>query len=514
MDDIWKPSVNPWLIAIAVMSATFMEVLDTTIVNVALPHIAGSLSASVDEATWVLTSYLVANAIVLPATGWLSRTFGRKKFLLTCIVLFTVASAVCGAATSLPMLIIARIVQGAGGGALQPISQAVLLESFPPKKRGVAMAAFGMGVVVAPIIGPTLGGWLTDNYTWRWSFYVNLPVGIIAIMMILAFIEDPPYARAQKRTSIDYFGFALLAIWVAALQIILDKGQQVDWLASHLVRWLAVIGVVGLIAFLWRELSTEHPIVDLRVWKNRNFAMGTGMMTILGVVLYGTTALLPLFLQTVLGYSALQSGLTVSPRGFGSIVGMLVVGRLFGIIDGRTLIVIGFCILAYSTSLFGALSLDIASGNVMWPNIFNGFSTALIFVPLTTLTMGTLANDQMGNATGIFNLMRNLGGGVGIATVTTLLARRAQVHQNIMVGHLTPYNPAYQSWMANVMSKFGGGPGASLHASGVLYNELLRQAQLWAYVDNFRLLAFLSVLCIPFVLLFKRTKARGAVLAH
>jgi MFS transporter, DHA2 family, multidrug resistance protein len=512
--DPWKPSVNPWLIAIAVMSATFMEVLDTTIVNVALPHIAGSLSASVTEATWVLTSYLVANAIVLPATGWLSRTFGRKKFLITCIVIFTAASALCGAATSLPMLIIARIIQGAGGGALQPISQAVLLESFPPKKRGVAMAAFGMGVVVAPIIGPTLGGWLTDNYTWRWSFYLNLPIGIAAIMMIIAFIEDPPYARAQKRTSIDYWGFALLAIWISSLQIILDKGEEVDWLASHLIRWLAVLGIGGLVAFLWRELTTEHPIVDLRVWKNRNFAMGTGMMTILGIVLYGCTALLPLFLQTLLGYPALQSGMTVSPRGFGSILGMLLVGRLLGFIDGRKLIVIGFCILAYSTASLGSLNLEVASRNVMWPNIFNGFATALIFVPLTTLTMGTLANDQMGNATGIFNLMRNLGGGVGIAMVTTLLARRAQVHQAAMVGHLTPYNPAYQSWMSALSTPFGSGPDASQHASGLLYSQLLRQANLWAYVDNFRLLAFLCVLCIPFVMIFKRAKARGSVLAH
>ncbi|HEY1684957.1 MAG TPA: DHA2 family efflux MFS transporter permease subunit [Tepidisphaeraceae bacterium] len=510
----WKPTVNPWLIAIAVMSATFMEVLDTTIVNVALPHIAGSLSASIEEATWVLTSYLVANAIVLPATGWLSRTFGRKRFLITCIIIFTAASAICGAATSLPMLIIARVIQGAGGGALQPISQAVLLESFPPKKRGVAMAAFGMGVVVAPIIGPTLGGWLTDNYTWRWSFYLNLPIGVMAIMMIMAFIEDPPYARAQKRTKIDYWGFALLAVWVASLQIILDKGQQEDWLASHFIRWLGVIGISGLVAFLWRELSTAHPIVDLRVWKNRNFAMGTGMMTILGIVLYGCTALLPLFLQTVLGYPALQSGLTVSPRGFGSIFGMLLVGKLLGFMDGRKLIVIGFCILAYSTNLFGALNLDVASSNVMWPNIFNGFATALIFVPLTTLTMGTLANDQMGNATGIFNLMRNLGGGIGIAMVTTLLARRAQVHQAIMVGHLTPYNPAYQSAITALSKPFGSSPDAFQHASGLLYMSLLRQADLWAYVDNFRLLALLCVCCLPFVMLFKRTKGRGAAMAH
>jgi DHA2 family multidrug resistance protein len=514
----WRPRANPWPIAAAVMAATFMEVLDTTVVNVALPHVAGNLSASIDEATWVLTSYLVANAIVLPATGWLGRVFGRKRFLITCIAVFTFASALCGAATSLPVLVLARILQGVGGGALQPISQAVLLESFPPAKRGVAMAVFVLGIVVAPIVGPTLGGWVTDNYSWRWVFYVNLPVGAAAILMTQLFIEDPPYLRGARPGRIDFVGFGLLALWVGSLQIMLDKGQQEDWLSSNYIRTLLFLAVVGAAAFVVWELRVAEPLVNLRVFKDRNFAMGTITMTIMGLVLYGSIAILPLFLQTLLGYPALQSGLTVSPRGFGSIVGTVLVARLIGKLDGRALIVTGLFLLAYTTSLFGDLNLQVASRNVTWPNVFNGFATSLIFVPLTTMTMGTLSNEQMGNATGIFNLMRNLGGSIGIAGVTTLLARRAQGHQAMMVGHLTPYDPAYVNWINTVSSGMGAsampGRDAVAQAHGVLYGELLRQASLWSYVDCFRLLAALTLLCVPVALVFRRPKRKGPALAH
>jgi DHA2 family multidrug resistance protein len=413
------------------------------------------------------------------------------------------------------MLIIARILQGAGGGALQPISQAVLLESFPPQRRGVAMAVFGLGVVVAPIIGPTLGGWMTDNYSWRWVFYINLPIGVLAILMVRAFIEDPPYIRAAKPGRIDFIGFALLAIWIAAFQIVLDKGQEEDWLASSFIRWLIAVTIVSVIVFIWWEWTSDEPLVDLRVLANRNFGLGTSLMAIVGGVLYGTTALLPLFLQTLLNYPALQSGLTLSPRGFGSIAGMLIVGRIIGLIDMRILIAVGFAILTYATYVLGTLNLNIASSNVTWPNVFNGFGTALIFVPLTTLTMGTLRNEQIGNATGIFNLMRNLGGSVGISMMTTLLARRAQAHQALMVGHLTPYSPEYQQALAALTARLGYTPGSSLQAQGLIYAELLRQANLWAYIDNFRLMAFFCLCCIPFVLLFKRAKpASGPALAH
>ncbi len=507
----WRASANPWLIALAVMAATFMEVLDTTVVNVSLPHIAGNMSSTVEEATWVLTSYLVANAIILPATGWLATFFGRKRFLMSCIILFTIASALCGAATSLPLLILARILQGLGGGALQPISQAILLESFPPQKRGVAMSVFGLGVVVAPIIGPTLGGWMTDNYSWRWIFYINLPVGMLALFLIQLFIQDPPYIRAARPPRIDYLGFGLLALWIGCLQVALDKGQQEDWLASAFIRTLLIVGIMGLILFIFRELMTDHPLINLRVLKNRNFLIGTLLMTLMGAVLYGSIALLPLFLQTLLGYSAFKSGLTVSPRGFGSIVGMFLVGRILGFFDGRVLIAVGFTLLAISTWQFGNLDLIIAPSNVTWPNILNGFSTALVFVPMTTLAMGTLKNEQMGNATGIFNLMRNLGGSVGIATVTTLLARGTQTHQAIMSAHISPTDPNFvqqQAMLAHTLAPAVGAGPAAQAANGILYGSLLQQSSLAAYIDNFRLLAVMCVLCLPFVFLFKKTKSK------
>jgi MFS transporter, DHA2 family, multidrug resistance protein len=507
----WRAPANPWFIAAAVMTATFMEVLDTTVVNVSLPHIAGNMSATTEEATWVLTSYLVANAVVLPATGWLASFFGRKRFLMTCIVIFTLASALCGAATTLPMLILARILQGLGGGALQPISQAILLESFPPQKRGAAMAVFGLGVVVAPIIGPTLGGWITDNYSWRWIFYINLPVGALALFLIQMLIEDPPYIRAARPPRIDFIGFGLLALWIGCLQIALDKGQQEDWLASPFIRALVITCVVGFILFIFREVMTDHPLINLRVLKNRNFLTGTMLMMVMGAVLYGSIALLPLFLQTLLGYSSMQSGMTTSPRGFGSIIGMIIIGRILPYVDARWMIVGGFTILGISTWQFGLLDLVIAPRNVIWPNIFNGFATALVFVPMTTLAMGTLKNEQMGNATGIFNLMRNLGGSIGIAMVTTLLARGAQTHQAAMNAHFSATDPVFverQAQLAGALAPALGHAAAPQAASGVLYSSLLQQSALGAYIDNFRFLAILCFCCLPFLFLFKKTAAK------
>jgi len=514
----WKPSFNPWIISISVMLATFMEVLDTSIANVALPHIAGSLSASTDEATWVLTSYLVSNAIILPTTGWLSRYFGRKNFLIACVILFTLASALCGAANSLGLLIFARVLQGAGGGALQPIAQAVMLESFPHEKRGMAMAAYGMGVVVAPILGPTLGGWITDAYSWRWSFYINVPIGVIAVLMAQAFVEDPPYIRGQRSTTIDYIGFGFMAVWLATLQILLDKGQQEDWFASHLIVTLAIISGLSFIAFVIWELRVDQPIVDLRVLLNRNFTLGIIMIFALGVVLYGTIALLPLFLQTLLGYPAYQSGLTLSPRGFGSMFAMILVGRIIARVDTRWLMALGFGLLAYSAFLFGNFNLDISMRSVIWPNIINGMSTGLIFVPLTTICMGTLPNDQMGNATGIYNLMRNLGGGFGIASVTTLVSRSAQTHQATFIPHLTPYDPAFlerlHAYTAALTPKLGA-VAAAKAAYAKIYQEAVLQANLAAYVADFRLLGYLCLGCVPLMFLFKRVRPRkGAVAAH
>lgn len=511
-DAPWTPRASPYVIAASVMLATFMEVLDTTVTNVALPHVAGNLSATPEEATWMLTSYLVANAAVLPATGWLGRRFGRKRFLLGCIVVFTLASGLCGTARSLPFLVFARVLQGAGGGALQPMAQAILLESFPPSKRGLAMAIFGLGVVVAPIIGPTLGGWITDQYSWRWIFYINLPVGVLAVLMVNTFIEDPPYLRQSRPATVDYIGFGLLVIWVASLQIVLDRGQQHDWMASRSIRVLTVMAAVGFALFVVWELGTRSPIVDLSVLKDRNFATGISMMTVLGAVLYGTIALVPLFLQTLMGYSALQSGLAISPRGFGALAMMVLLGRIIGIVDTRLLLGFGFGALGYSTLLFSQFNLQIAPRNIIWPNVLSGVAAAGIFVPLTTLAMGTLRNEQMGNATGIFNLMRNLGGSVGIAIVATVLSRGAQVHQATMVAHVTPYDVAYRRQVSLVergIRPSAGRAEAARKTQAILYGQVGRQARLLTFMDIFRNLAAMCFLCLGALFLFRAPMKRA-----
>jgi MFS transporter, DHA2 family, multidrug resistance protein len=352
----WKPAANPWIIAGSVMLATFMVVLDSSVANVALPHIAGNLSASTDESTWVLTSYLVSNGIMLPASGWIARRIGRKRLLLSSILLFTAASLLCGLAINMPMLIVARVLQGIGGGGMQPLAQSILLESFPPRQHGTAMAVFGVGVVVAPVIGPTLGGWITDSYSWRWIFYINLPIGVLALFMVNLFVEDPPYLRKAFRGAIDYLGFGLMALWLGSLQLMLDKGQEMDWFATGWIRWTAAISFLALLGFIFRELTNREPIVQLHVLLDRNFSVGTLITAIYGFVLYGATAMLPLFLQTIMGYSALQSGLTVSPRGMGAMASMMVVGVLVRYFDGRLLMAFGFALLGYSTWMLSNIS--------------------------------------------------------------------------------------------------------------------------------------------------------------
>ncbi|MEZ5429293.1 MAG: DHA2 family efflux MFS transporter permease subunit [Pyrinomonadaceae bacterium] len=506
----WTPGFNPWLIAISVMLATVMEVLDTSVANVALPHISGNLSATTEEATWVLTSYLISNAIILPATSWITSFVGRKRFLILCIILFTFASALCGAAPNLQILILARILQGIGGGALQPIAQAILLESFPPEKRGSAMALYGMGVVVAPIIGPTLGGWITDNYSWRWIFYINLPVGALAAFMANTFVEDPPYIKNQKPGRIDYIGFGLMALGLSALELTLDLGQQRDWFSSPVIIFTTVSCAVSLLTFIAWELYTPDPIVNLRIFLNRNFAVGTLLIASVGVVLYGSTALLPLFLQTLLGYPAVESGMAVSPRGIGSIVSMVIVGRLIGRIDSRYLIMFGFAVLGYSMYLFTGINLDIAQRNVIVPMIISGFALGFVFVPLTTLTMGTLSNKEIGNASGIYNLMRNTGGSFGIALMTTFLARGSQQHQAVLMPNVNQYNPAFQQMFEQIKHSLMATADpvtAAQRAYQVIYGMVVvKQAAVLAYIDNFRLMAILCFLGIPAALFFARIK--------
>ncbi len=514
--DVWRPSENPWLIAISVMLATFMEVLDTSIAAVALPYIAGSVSATNDEATWVLTSYLVANAVVLPASGWFGLRFGRKRFLVTCIVIFTASSFLCGAAPSLGILLLARALQGAGGGALQPISQAILLESFPPAKRGLAMAVYGLGVVVAPILGPTFGGWLTDNYSWRWSFYINIPIGIFAVFMILRYVEDPPYIKNAKPGRIDSFGLGLLALWLGCLQVILDKGQEDDWFGATWIRWATFVCLAGFVAFLIRELRLRKPLVDLSVFKNRNFALGCLLIALFGAVIYGMVTLLPLFYQELLGYTALNAGWAVSPRGIGAIVAMPIIGVLTMRIDTRWLIAAGFFIFAICSLWFGEANLAISQWTFIWAIILSGFGSGMVFVPLSTTTMGTISNEQMGNASGLYNLLRNVGGSLGISVVNTIVARHEQLHRTELVHSLSPTNPLVAHRLSALQNLLSGtnAAGPTLARSGaykMLEHTLTSQARLWAYVDDFRYLALVCFGCLPVVFVLQKAKAkRGA----
>ena len=506
------PQINPWIVAVAVMFATFMEVLDTTVVNVSLPHIAGSLSASVDEASWALTSYLVSNAVVLPITGWLANFFGRKRTLLSAVFGFTAASFLCGLAPNLPMLIFFRIVQGATGGALQPLSQAVMLEAFPPKDRGKAMAFWGLGIVVAPMLGPVIGGWLTDNYSWRWVFYINLPVGLASVIMTRLFIFDPPYIRRSNR-GIDYWGIGMLAVGVGALQIVLDKGQEEDWFASNLMLLLAIVACASLIIFVVYELRTRDPVVHLRVFKNRTYSAGVFLMTVLGFVLYGSMLLLPIFLQTLLGYPALNAGIAMAPRGLGSFLMMPLVGTVLSRFDPRKVLAVGLVGAAWTLYALGKLNLNAGYWDIFWPQFIQGASLAMLFVPLTTATMDPIPKEEMGNATSMFNLMRNLGGSFGIAAATTFLFRRQQFHTHELGAHVNPYNPATQHTLQGLQSAMvlhGADPVSAMRRSyGAVWGMVQQQAAMVSFIDTFRALALVFLLVLPLLLIMRKPKHHG-----
>jgi MFS transporter, DHA2 family, multidrug resistance protein len=513
-----QPQINPWLIAIAVMSSTFMEVLDTTVVNVSLPHIAGSLSASTDEATWTLTSYLVANAIILPMTGWLAGRFGRKRLLMMAVTGFTVASFFCGLAPSLPFLIIFRVIQGACGGGLQPLSQAILLESFPPEKRGQAMAFWALGIVVAPMLGPVAGGWLTDNYSWRWVFYINVPIGVIAILLTQAFVFDPHYLRREK-TGIDYWGIGLLTVGMGSLQIMLDKGQEEDWFGSHFIITLLVLAIIGMGGLIIRELKAKHPVIDLTVFKYRSYAVGTFLMTIVGFVLYGSTVLLPLLMQELLGYTATHAGVTNLPRGLASFLFMPVVGILTGKVDARKLLAVGLTATAIAMFLVSTFSLDVGFWNFWWPLMIQGAGLGLIFVPLTTVTNDPIPRERMGNATSLFNLMRNIGASMGISAVTTLQFRQMQAHTNILGAHVNSSSPAAQQTFRGLqqafMSRGADAVTAAHQAEGAIWGMVLRQASMLSYNDVFRFLGGMFLVLLPLLFLMKKPKGgKGPPMAH
>ena len=509
--------INPWIIAISVMLSTFMEVLDTTVVNVSLPHIAGNLSATVDEATWALTSYLVANAIILPITGWLANYLGRKRLLIFATSGFTIASFLCGLAPNLAFLIFFRVVQGACGGALQPISQAVLLESFPPEDRGKAMGFWGLGIVVAPMLGPVLGGWLTDSYSWRWVFYINVPVGIASVIMTQLFIFDPAYIR-RTTARIDYWGIGMLAVGVACLQVVLDKGQEADWFAAHWITVLAVIAFAALVALVIYELKAAHPVIDLRVFLVRTYSTGVFLMAVLGIVLYGSLVILPIMLQTLLGYPALQAGIALFPRGLGSFITMPLVGAFMSRVDPRKLLVGG--ILGGSASLFllGRINLSVGYWDIFWPQFLQGVALACLFVPLTTITMDPIRREAMGNATSIFNLMRNLGGSIGIAAVTTLVARHEQTNQNNLAGDVSGGTVRVQAILQALRSWFiyrgADAATSSRRAYDALFGMVRQQAAMLSFNQVFWLLGMLFLLMVPLVFLMRRPARRGQIAAH
>ncbi|HZT76192.1 MAG TPA: DHA2 family efflux MFS transporter permease subunit [Vicinamibacterales bacterium] len=509
--------INPWLIATSVMFATFMEVLDTTVVNVSLPHIAGSLSATIDEATWALTSYLVANAIILPMTGWLASRFGRKNLLMLSVIGFTASSFLCGLAPSLGLLVFFRILQGATGGCLQPLSQAVLLEAFPPSDRGKAMAFWALGIVVAPIMGPVLGGWLTDNYTWRWVFYINIPVGIASIVMTKMFIFDPAYLRQEKR-GIDYWGIGLLAVGIGALQILLDKGQESDWFASNVMTALAVVSAACLVVLVIHELTTEHPVVDLRVFKMRSYAVGVFLMSVVGFVLYGSMVLLPIMLQTLLAYPALQAGIAMAPRGVGSFVMMPLTGIMTGKFDNRKLLTAGLIVGGVTLIWLSELNLQAGYWDIFWPQLIQGVGMSLLFVPLTTVSMDPIPRERMGNATSLFNLMRNIGGSLGIAATGTMLARQQQTTTAILGRNISVYNPATRAMFQQMQGAFmaaGADPAtATQRTYGAMFGMVQRQASMVTFVGIFQLLGILFVVLVPLILLMERPKGGGHVSAH
>jgi len=489
-----------------------MEVLDTSVVNVSLPHIAGSLSATIDEATWVLTSYIVANAIVLPISGWLDSRFGRKRLLLFVVAGFTVSSVLCGLAPSLGALVFFRVLQGTTGGGLQPLSQAILLESFPVEERGKAMAFWGLGIVAAPVLGPTIGGWLTDNYSWRWVFYINLPVGLLSLAMTYLFIEDPPYLR-RADSRVDVLGLWLLVVGMGAFQVMLDQGQEKDWFGSAWIATLMAVALVGLAAFVIRELTVSYPLVDFRLLRYRTYAAGVFVAAILGFVLYGSLVLLPLFMQTLLGFPAATAGFWSSPRGIGTMLFMPLTGWMLGRKwDPRWLLAAGLFAVSASLYLYSGLDLDVGPHDLVWPQLVQGVGLALVFVPLSTIAMDPIPVASMGYATSIFSLMRNVGASMGISFVTTELARRTQIHHANLVGNITAYNPVFQQ----DLSRFGQSAGGASARLAAIEGQILRQASTMSFVDLFYLLAILFLLATPAVWFMRRPRqhAPGGAATH
>jgi DHA2 family multidrug resistance protein len=509
----WRPRHNPWAIALTVTLATFMEVLDTSIANVALPHIAGALSATVDQSTWVLTSYLVANGIILPISGWLSGFMGRKRFYLSCVALFTLSSLLCGLAPSLPFLIFFRVLQGAGGGGLQPSEQSILADTFAPEQFGMAFAVYGMAVVLAPTIGPTLGGWITDNYSWRWVFFINVPIGICSLLLSYRIVEDPPYIRRQMQRlqdnlKIDYAGLALVAVGLGLLQVVLDKGQEKDWFGSSFITSLTVLTAIALALFVVRELRYRHPVLDLALLRRPTFAIANGMMFVVGVVLYGSTVLIPLYLQQIMGYSAQQAGMALSPGGLVMMVSMPIAGWMLTRFDPRWLLALGFLVIAVSLRHMTSLNPGIDFNTAMTYWIYQSVGLAFLFVPINTMAYVGIPQEKSAQVSSLINLCRNEGGSVGISLVTTVLARRAQFHQQRLTGSVSPDASVSRNALARLSGRLlqhgVSAPDTAARAHAILYAGLQAQAAVLAYIDSFWLLAVMSLSFVPLAFLMRK----------
>jgi MFS transporter, DHA2 family, multidrug resistance protein len=495
--------MNKWIVAVTVMLPTLIEIVDTSVVNVSLDHIRGSLSAGVDESTWTITSYLVSNAIIIPMTGWLSRFFGRKRYLLFSITLFTFSSFLCGSSWSLQSLVIFRILQGIGGGALQPVSQSILLETFPHSQHGMAMAIFGVGIMFGPIIGPLLGGWITDNWSWHWIFFINVPIGIVSILMTLSFIVDPPYME-RTRMKVDYWGLASLTIGLGCLQIVLDKGQREDWFSSPLISWLALLSLTSLAFFIGIEFYAKNPIVQLRIFRNLSFASGNLIMFFAFFNLFGSIVLLPIYLETLMGYTSFLAGLVLGPGGIATMIAMPIAGQLVTKVNPKALLALGILVAGYSVHLMSQFNLLASFQTIFWPRVILGIGMGFLFIPLNTLTMSGVRKEEMGNATAVFNLLRNLGGSFGVAFVTTLLARRAQIHQVHLAEHLSPLDRSLQlslPQLSQMLSEKGFVPASPQQGSlGIIYSQLQREASMLAFNDVFFVLSVMMAVILPLVL--------------
>ena len=511
-----RAGVSPYVVAMVVMLTTFMEVLDTSVANVALPHIAGSLSATIDESTWVLTSYLVANAVVLPMAGWFGSLMGRKRFYLLCVLLFTVSSLLCAAAPTLGWLIFFRVLQGLGGGGLQPTSQSILMESFPPHKRGQAMAMYGLGVVLAPLIGPVLGGWLTDNFSWNWIFLINIPVGVVSMALAGAILTDPPYLKRislKDSRQIDFVGFGLVILGLASLEIVLDEGQRNDWFSSSFIVVFAVLAVAGLLAAVVWELRQEHPVVDLRLLRDRTFASACVMLFAVGFVLYGSTFLIPVFLQTMLGFDATTSGLVMTPGGIVVLFCMPLVGHLVHRIDTRLMVIYGVTMTGLGLLLMSGFTLQVGYRDAALARVVQSLGLASLFIPINVIAYATLSREMANRAAGLMNLFRNIGGSVGIAILSTVLSRRTQFHQTVLVGHITPTSLPHRAFVAGVgqaLAARGQNAADAMHqALGLLYAQTLRQATYLAMMDVFFVVACICFAVIPLVFIMRRPPEQG-----